>query len=294
MAENRFGGIWTQIKLTCLSSYLHAYSNALKYQNFKKIYIDPFCGSGSWGSENLLTEDLLDPADRVINAGSPLTALQFGADFDSFYFNDQNPAFISSLKENVKEFSSHKVIYFSEKEANEFILELVEKFDKSNSRGVMFLDPFGLQIDWLTLQAIARTGAMDIVMLFPSSGLTRMLPSSGFPNEAWQQKLNQFLGTSDWKDFYHVQSTRDLFGEVVRTERRAKLPDIMNFVVERFREHFYVVGKTLELNNSRGSNLFHLIFLCANRSEKAHNLFDKLARAAISFAQKEFGNGRRK
>lgn len=294
MVENRFGGSWTEAKLICLRAYLHAYSNALKNQKFDKIYIDPFCGSGSWGSEELLTEDLLDPADRVINPGSPLTALEVGTYFDAFYFNDQNPDFISSLKENVKGLSSDKTIYFSEKEANQFIFDLIEKFHKANLRGVMFLDPFGLQIDWLTLQAIAKTEAIDIVMLFPSSGLTRMLPSTGLPNQAWQQKLNQFLGTMDWKDFYHVESARDLFGEILRTERRAKMPDIMKFVVKRLQEHFYVVDKTLELKNSRGSNLFHLIFLCANRSEKAHKLFDKLARWAIDYAQEEFGDGRRK
>jgi len=47
MAEHRFGGPWTQLKLDVLRKHLHFYAKALKNQNFRLIYIDAFAGSGS-------------------------------------------------------------------------------------------------------------------------------------------------------------------------------------------------------------------------------------------------------
>ena len=41
-----FGGDWTREKLEILKGYLGSYSNALKRQSFKRIYIDAFSGTG--------------------------------------------------------------------------------------------------------------------------------------------------------------------------------------------------------------------------------------------------------
>jgi hypothetical protein len=72
------------------------------------------------------------------------------------------------------------------------------------------------------------------------------------------------------------------------------MPEIMNFVTRRLSDLFFVVDKTLDLKNSKGSSLFHLIFLCANRSKKAHSLVNKLAKGAIDFANRELADGRHK
>ena len=293
MVENRFGGSWTHKKILCLSSYLRSYSESLKKQKFKKIYIDPFCGSGSWSNEDNLVAELLDQEDIVFNPGSPLTVLQFEENLDEFYFNDSNPEFIIDLRSSLQQFKSKK-IFLNCEEANSFIVQIVKNVKKFKVHGVMFLDPFGLQIDWETLKIISKTEAMDIVMLFPSSSLCRMLPNADLPSEAWQSKLDRFLGTQDWKDFYHTEQIQDLFGSIERTERRAGMTEIMNFVTNRLRELFFVVDRTLDLKNSRGSSLFHLIFLCANRSESAQKLVNKLAKGAIDFANKELSHGRRK
>ena len=46
MTTQKFGGAWTQEKLNIFTSYLEAYLIALQNQNFKKIYIDAFAGTG--------------------------------------------------------------------------------------------------------------------------------------------------------------------------------------------------------------------------------------------------------
>ena len=44
--EHRFGGPWTELKLRVLREYLHFYTQALKSQPFKLLYIDAFAGTG--------------------------------------------------------------------------------------------------------------------------------------------------------------------------------------------------------------------------------------------------------
>jgi hypothetical protein len=45
-ALQSFGGQWTQRKLAKVSSYLTAYTTALKNMPFRLIYIDAFAGTG--------------------------------------------------------------------------------------------------------------------------------------------------------------------------------------------------------------------------------------------------------
>lgn len=42
----QFGGGWTQRKLKVLAQYLKAYATALSRQEFKRVYIDAFAGTG--------------------------------------------------------------------------------------------------------------------------------------------------------------------------------------------------------------------------------------------------------
>jgi hypothetical protein len=44
--EHSFGGVWTLIKLEALEKYLVAFNNALSRQNFTRIYIYAFAGTG--------------------------------------------------------------------------------------------------------------------------------------------------------------------------------------------------------------------------------------------------------
>jgi three-Cys-motif partner protein len=46
LEQQRFGGGWTEDKLTMVRKYLIEYVKALKYQQFKLMYIDAFAGTG--------------------------------------------------------------------------------------------------------------------------------------------------------------------------------------------------------------------------------------------------------
>jgi three-Cys-motif partner protein len=78
-----------------------------------------------------------------------------------------------------------------------------------------------VQVEWQTIEAVARAQAIDLWILFPLGvGVNRLLTRSGDIPESWRRRLDLLLGTTDWYDeFYKVERTQTLFGE---TERLVK------------------------------------------------------------------------
>jgi hypothetical protein len=59
----------------------------------------------------------------------------------------------------------------------------------------VFLDPYGMQVEWSTIEALAATKAVDLWYLFPLGvGVARLLTHSGEIDEGWQNQLDWFLG----------------------------------------------------------------------------------------------------
>lgn len=291
MVENQFGGSWTEAKLICLASYLRSYSTIMKHQTiFRRIYIDPFSGPGNRVEADFNVEDLFE-VSKEEKPVSPVLATEIGENFDEFFFNDKRSEFIRSLQDVIQ---TGKPVHYSSIEANEFLANVISAIDWKKSRAVIFLDPFGLHVDWKTLDILAKTRAVDIVMLFPTSSLCRMLPNRDLPSDKWEGKLDRFLGTGDWRKFYRIRQETDMFVTVDKNFREASSEDILHFVRQRLETLFFVANNVFELKNSKGSPLFHIFFMCANRSPKVRNMVNEIASGAVKFARKEIENGRRK
>jgi three-Cys-motif partner protein len=98
-------------------------------------------------------------------------------------------------------------------EANAEIQKICEK-NWNAHRAVLFLDPYGMQVEWQTIEAIAKTKAIDLWLLFPLGiGVSRLLTRTGEIPNGWRRRLDTLLGTTDWYDeFYKVEHTANLFG----------------------------------------------------------------------------------
>ena len=109
-----------------LSSYLRAYTNALKNQKFKKIYIDAFAGTGyrqlkaePSDSTPLFAEISADEPQRFLD-GSARIALRNDPPFDEFIFIEANRTRAIELEKLHQEFPGEK-IEVREGDANEQI-----------------------------------------------------------------------------------------------------------------------------------------------------------------------------
>lgn len=174
--DPKFGGKWSDTKLDALAGYLSAYGDVMKNQPFKTAYIDAFAGSGAQEGE--------DEEGKTYRHGSPLIALNTEPGFDHFIFIEKDQAKLDQLRNQVEEkgFGSRQIEYQCG-DANEKLRTLCGKDWKSH-RAVAFLDPFALQIEWTTIQAIAKTHSIDMWLLFPSMAVNRMLIRKGEMEES--------------------------------------------------------------------------------------------------------------
>ena len=256
MSEQKFGGPWTNIKLKVVEHYFDFYTEALKKQNFKLLYIDAFAGSGKITVNDETTD------------GSPLIALRYN--FHKFFFIEGNEEYAFSLKNIIAEHPRKGDIEVSSGDCNEVLKKIIGNIGKYE-RGVIFLDPYAMDLHWDTLEMIAKTEKLDVWYLFPISALARCLPRAGRPDPSLHGKIKQMLGTDDWQSLYKDSPQMDLFGEVA--VERDDFDAVCKYVVKRLEAIFPAVAEnSLRLKNTINSVMFYLFFAVSNPSKKAIDL----------------------
>jgi three-Cys-motif partner protein len=138
-----------------------------------------------------------------------------------------------------------------------------------------------LQVSWATFVAISKTGSLDAWILFPTGiGLNRLLKKDGSLPPEWEDTLDRFLGTKEWRsEFYTIEETRDFFtGSQAKAVKSANAEKFEKFILARLRTIFPVVmDKSVALMNSKGQTMYLLCFVSANRSPKVKAIASRLA-----------------
>src|SRR5258706_15223231 len=107
-------------------------------------------------------------------------------------------------------------------DANHAIQSQIKWPGWNKTRAVMFLDPYGMEVEWKTLQAVAATRAIDVWFLFPLAGLyrqaTRRLTDI---DEHKRAALTRMFGSDRWEEeLYPTLQKTDLFGQFKDERRR--------------------------------------------------------------------------
>ena len=204
------------------------------------------------------------PAAQLPDPG--LTTLEPNKSLDSYLFIEKSRARVSELEAVIRsEFPQHQArCQFRAGDANTQLQEWCAARDWSKERAVVFLDPYGMQVDWTTIQTLASTKGVDLWYLFP--GIARLLRRDGNIPEPWKKRLDTLLGTDAWRTrFFETRRSQDLFGETESVERTAPEAAIESFIHERLATCFgKSVGKGMILRNSRSSPLYFLCFAASN------------------------------
>ncbi len=270
---HRFGGDWTTAKLEIVGDYLRAYTKALQRQPFRTAYIDAFAGTGyrtladDGSTTGLLFPDLSAAGPQALLDGSASIALKTEPRFDKYIFVERSAERCRELEHLKLEFPDRADdINIRPGDANEIIRSLCEK-DWSSRRAVLFLDPYGMQVEWQTVEAIAKTQGIDLWILFPLGiGVNRLLTRSGEIPDPWRKRLDLFLGTGDWFDaFYRVEHVDTLFGQQELRVVKASTATIGRYFNERLASIFAgVAPEPKVLVNSTGCPLYLLCFAVGN------------------------------
>lgn len=126
-------------------------------------------------------------------------------------------------------------------------------------------------VDWSTLEAIARTKAIDLWLLFPLGvGVNRLLTRTGEIPEEWRRRLDRILGTQSWQhDLYAVETAPTLFGPDDEQLIKASMDAIGKYFIRRLAS--ICAGCSSEpgiLRNSKNNPLYLLCFAAANERGK--------------------------
>lgn len=279
--EHSFGGSWTLIKLEVLEKYLVAFNAALSKQNFTRIYIDAFAGTGRC--------DITIDGGKTCIDGSARRALGTNPSFDKFYFIELRIKKLAALKALEAEFPDRSIEVIRD-DANSALKALCKKYQWRNERAVLFLDPYGMHVEWSTLEFISKTGGIDVWYLFPYSGLYRQAAKNADAIDSdKEESITRLLGTDEWRQaFYAPKRQANLFSGDSGDEREADHHQMLDFVSKRLKGLFpaVTVPKILyQAGNSKnpsGAPLFALYFAASNPSPKAFGLAIKIAKDVLN------------
>ena len=271
--EQLFGGSWTEEKLEILKKYLDAYNKALKKQPFQRVYVDAFAGTGyrqqrkdQYNIQGFFEELEQDESKKFLK-GSAKLALEATPSFHRYIFIESDKDKIDELEKLQKEYPEKaKQLKIVQSDANEFIQNYCNDENWANTRAVIFLDPFATEVEWLTIEAIAKTQCIDVWILFPLMAVNRLLAKDH--KKVWYDCLNRLFGTQDWfENFYKTRTLDDIFGKSVDIITKAcDFDGIGNFYKSRLKTIFSGVAEQSKVfYNSRESALFQLFFAAGNK-----------------------------
>jgi len=282
-ADHQFGSVSTDLKLSVVESYLSAFTTALR-PNFSELwYIDAFAGTGErtvvipGRAADMLGPEVEERIDR--RRGSAKIAIDIRPHFDRLIFMEKRPRHCAALLE-LKATHSTRSIDVIPGDANAAITTFIEKHNWSGTRAVMFLDPYGMTVEWRTLEVIRATEAIDVWYLVSLAGLFRQATRNAEDiDESKRNSLTRMIGTSDWQtDWYQRTKRIDLLGDIdERHARTAEVDDMEEYFGKRLRSLFPKVLPPLRLNDDRGIPQFALFFAISNPAPKAIGLATNIA-----------------
>lgn len=283
--REEWGGPWTEKKLKAFQDYVVAYLTIMnRHPYWQTIYFDGFAGSGT-RKEKLdnalyLALDISEEEQGGYKgAAQRLSELNEPHRFDYYYFVDKDDKAVLKLETKLRPLNEGKKgnLQFRSGDCNTALLKLAEALHQKKSpngkalkyASLLFLDPFGMHIEWSSLERLRDTRS-DVWILLPTAVIVnRLLDRKGELKAS--AKLSSYFGLSEQEirsRFYMPTGQRSMFSE---EEQYRKVADPINTIsklyIERLNTIWSQVTKSpLRLNNRKGAPLFHFVFASNNAS----------------------------
>lgn len=289
-------------KLDIIRNYLQMYQKAMKSRGyFKTYYVDAFAGTGEiqlgdkveddayWFGK--IAETAVEEADKFID-GSTEIALGISPPFDGYLFVEKSRTKFLELKERFNSHPHASKIDFKCGDANDHVIQFCNNM-RTGDRAIIFLDPYGSQVKWETLVAIAETKAVDVWYLFPAGlSVFRQVSNKGTVDKTHSPSLDRIFGTPDWRTaFVKPKPNPTLFDSDATVNVKTVTPEsAADFMIDRLKTVFE--GGVADFKIKLGQHAYpsyYLLFAWANPAEPAKVLANKLARAAVTAMENKDG-----
>jgi three-Cys-motif partner protein len=281
--DHEFGDQHTELKLSIVEKYLKFFTTALRGKFRELWYIDAFAGTGS---RTVRHEEraagLLDPGEpeRIERRrGSARIAIDVKPPFDFIVFIESKPAYAAALQELAANHPNRRITVVKN-DANEALKSIVAANSWRSQRAVLFLDPYGMQLEWSTLEKVAATKAIDVWFLFPLAGLYRQATRDLADIDVHKRAaLTRMFGSDAWEKELYPKTTREDLFEGTSEEPRRRSADVAGleaYAKSRLETIFAAVLKPLSLPSHKRPQRFSLFFCISNNDPKAIRLATKI------------------
>lgn len=253
---------WTRAKLKLLGDYLNAYMTIMDAQRRKEtirrvVYIDAFAGPGLYEDESGDQEEYLK--------GSPFVALKISRRFDAYWFIEKDENRAQQLRENLgtdpetKQLLEAGCIRILSQDANLVLQNEAprEVRYEDYARALVFLDPYGLEVEFATVKALADSRAFELFVNFSVMGVNRLLRRQGPPEEWAKRKLERVFGEPVWEDLYTPAPT--MFGDEFGHRGLVSPELVAGLYRQRLEDCFRHVSEPKIMRNSKGAPLYALM-----------------------------------
>jgi len=154
-------GEWSEIKLEIIREYAGAYTSILSKKSWCRgyVYIDAFAGAGQHIRKS--TGELIP--------GSPLNALYVDPPFTELHYIDLDGEKVEELEVLA---AKNENVHVYHNDCNEMLVnELFPQLTYDTyKRSLCILDPYGLRLDWKTVELAGQLKTIDIFSEFPNYG----------------------------------------------------------------------------------------------------------------------------
>jgi three-Cys-motif partner protein len=252
---------WTKDKLALLARYLSAYSRIMSKQKTtwlrKYSYIDAFASLGMY----------LDRDTRDLVNGSPLVALECEPPFDEYWFIELAADRLEYLKSIVPNLKTSDRCRFIQGDANNVLSQRLcrEITRHTYQRGLIFLDPYGLQVEWQTICSLSEAKAFDVFFNFPIMGVNRILDRRHRPPRPRLNLLERVMGETSWIDRLYLSQV-DLFGEEHSRRERITAEALAKMCIGNIGQLFEYVSTPVIMRNSSNAPLYALFLASHNQT----------------------------
>lgn len=282
--DHEFGDQHTELKLSIVEKYLKFFTKALTGKFDELWYIDAFAGTGS---RTVRFEErppgLLDAGEpeRVERRrGSAKIAIDVLPPFDFVVFIENKPSYFAALEQLAANHLGRQIVVIKN-DANDALNSLIANNSWRSKRAVLFLDPYGMQLEWSTLEKVAATKAIDVWFLFPLSGLYRQATRDlADIDQHKRAALTRMFGSDAWEEELYPKTVReDLFDGLTENprQRAADVAGLEAYAKSRLETIFAAVLKPLPLPLHERPQRFSLFFCISNDDPKAIGLASRVA-----------------
>lgn len=257
-AAKQSWGFWTQSKLQILEDYLAAFLTASSRRTQGAVYLDAFAGEGV--GRDRLTDDEFDGSARIAAAAAASNGSGFRFSYLRFVELKRNRA--DEIRREFRADFPGRDIDVVPGDCNVEIPRLLEQMpsDLTWYPTFAFLDPFGIELRWDTIRALAdhkrkRKYKVELFMLFAAPAIMRiagLTPDKAIPGA--DDRLTNLFGCEEWRPIVDARRGRRIGGDQAREA-------FVNLMRWRLAEDLaYARTHVLEFKNSRGTSLYHMVF----------------------------------